>query len=242
MPRSQMSLQRRGTRLDHTLFSVSASLPEIKPRRRSSESRSSASHPPVDPPSADDVRGSIPHPNAYYCPRHNGWVLLFWRFPDVNPPISKSFNGHPLPDITRWRKAHSCVSEKSQSVAQANKTHHFYYYPAAVDASNIVIPFKRADWERHSHTKSRCQQADPISSLNFSSLSLTANDSRKPEGDLLDLYVCCQCSLYCVVSNVVPGVIPQRTLEAFVEDRLDRPLIGKTPTMSLAIGLKTVLT
>jgi hypothetical protein len=75
---------------DHTLFSVSASLPEIKPRHRSSESHSSASHPPVDPPSADDVRGSIPHPNAYYCPKHNGWVLLLWMFPDVNPPISKS--------------------------------------------------------------------------------------------------------------------------------------------------------
>ena len=226
---------------DHTLFSVSASLPEIKPRHRSSESHSSASYPPVDPPSADDVRGSIPHPNAYYCPRHNGWVLLLWRFSDVNPPISKSFNGHPLPDIARRRNTHSCVSENPQSVAQANKTHHFHHYPAAVDASNIAIPFKHADWEHHSCTKSQCQQAVPVDSPNLGSLGFTVDDSHKLEQELLDLYVCCQCSLYCVVSGVIPGVIPQRTFEAFVKERLDHPPVGKTPSISLAITLETVL-
>ena len=159
----------------------------------------------------------------------------------MDPPVSKSFDGHPLPDITRRRKTHSCVSEKPQSVTQANKTHHFHYYPAAVDASDIVIPFKRADWEHHSRTESQCQQAVPVDSPSIGSLSLAIDDSHELERELLDLYVCCQCSLYCVVSGVIPGVIPQRTFEAFVKERLDHAPVGKTPSVSLAIALKTVL-
>ena len=226
---------------DHTLFSVSASPPEVKPRHRSSESHSSISHPPVNPPSADDVRRSIPHPNAYYCRRHNGWVLLLWKSSAMDPPLSKSYNGRPLPDIARRRKTHSCVGENPQSVAQANKTHHFHYYEAAVDASKITIPFKRADWEHHSRTKSRRRQAVLIDPPNLTSSKLPVDDSHEPEGELLDLYVCCQCSLYCVVSDVIPGVIPQRCFEAFVKERLDHPQVGKTPQMSLATALETVL-
>ena len=226
---------------DHTLFSVSASPPEVKPRHRSSESHPSISHPPVNPPSADDVRRSIPHPNAYYCRRHNGWVLLLWKSSAMEPPLSKSHDGRPLPDITRRRKTHSCVDESPQSVAQANKTHHFHYYKAAVDASKITTPFKRADWEHHSRPKSRRRQSVPLDHSNASTPSLAANDSHEPEGDLLDLYVCCQCSLYCVVSNVIPGVIPQRTFEAFVKEKLEHPHVGKTPIMSVAIALDTVL-
>ena len=223
---------------DHTLFSVSASPPEVKPRHRSSES---ISHPPVNPPSPDEVRRSIPHPNAYYCRKHNGWVLLLWKSSAIDPPLSKSYGGPPLPDIARRRKIHSCVAENPQSVAQANKTHHFHYYKAAVDASKITIPFKRADWEHHSRTKSRRRQVVMIDRSNLSTPSPTAGDSREYEGDLLDLYVCCQCSLYCVVSDVIPGVIPQRTFEAFVKEKLDHPHLGKTAPASVAIALDTVL-
>jgi len=223
---------------DHTLFSVSASPPEVKPRHRSSES---ISHPPINPPSADEVRRSIPHPNAYYCRKHNAWVLLLWKSSVIDPPLSKTYGGPPLPDITRRRKTHSCVSENPQSAAQVNKTHHFHCYKAAVDASKITTPFKRADWEHHPHTKSRRRQVVMIDRSNLSTPSLVADDSHEHEGDLLDLYVCCQCSLYCVVSDVIPGVIPQRTFEAFVKEKLDHPHVGKTSPMSLAIALDTVL-
>jgi len=222
---------------DHTLFSVSASPPEVKPRHRSSES-----HPPIsNPPSADDVRRSIPHPNAYYCRKHNGWVLLLWKSSTIDPPLSKSYNGRPLPDPTRRHKTHSCVDGNPQSTAQSNKTHHFHCYKAAVDASKITPPFKRADWERHSRTKSRRRQGVLIDHSNTSTSSLTADDSHEPEGELLDLYVCCQCSLYCVASNVIPGVIPQKTFDAFVKEKLEHPHVGKTQVMSLAIALDTIL-
>jgi len=81
----------------------------------------------------------------------------------------------------------------------------------------------------------------PVDRPNTGTSSLTADDPHEPEGDLLDLYVCCQCSLYCVASNVIPGVIPQRTFEAFVKEKLEHPHVGKTPAMSLAITLDTVL-
>jgi ubiquitin carboxyl-terminal hydrolase 25/28 len=220
---------------DHTLFSVSASPPEVKPRHRSSES---ISHPPVNPPSADEVRRSIPHPNAYYCRKHNGWVLLLWKSSAIDPPLSKSYDGPPLPDITHRLRNHSCVGENPQSATQVNKTHHFHYYGAAVDASKITTPFKRADWEHHPRTKSRRRKAVLI---DHSNLSTAADGSQQPEGEPLDLYVCCQCPLYCVVSDVIPGVIPQRTFDAFVKDRLDHPHLGKTPAMSLAAALDTIL-
>jgi ubiquitin carboxyl-terminal hydrolase 25/28 len=110
-----------------------------------------------------------------------------------------------------------------------------------VDASKITIPFKRADWEHHSRTKSRRRQAVLIDNSNLSTPGLPVDDSHEPEGNLLDLYVCCQCSLYCVVSDVIPGVIPQRTFEAFVKEKLDHPHLGKTPKISLAMALDTVL-
>ena len=159
----------------------------------------------------------------------------------MEPPLSKSYDGSPLPDITRRRKTHSCLDENPQSVAQANKTHHFHYYRAAVDASKITTPFKRADWENLPRTKSRRRQGVLIDHSNLSTTSLAADDSHESEGDLLDLYVCCQCLVYCVVSDVIPGVIPHRTFEAFVKERLEHPHVGKTPITSLAIALDTVL-
>ena len=226
---------------DHTLFSVSASPPEVKPRHRSTESHSSISHSLVNPPSADEVRRSIPHPNAYYCRRHNGWVLLLWKLSSIDPPLSKFYDGRPLPDLTRRLKTHSCISGNPQSVSQMNKTHHFHYYKAAVDASKITTPFKRADWEHHSRTKSRRRQAVLIDHSNLSTPNLVTDDPHESEGELLDLFVCCQCSLYCVVSDVIPGVIPQRIFEAFVTEKLDHPHVGKTSAASLALALDTVL-
>lgn len=219
---------------DHTLFSVSASPPDVKPRHRSSESHPPTPHPPFNPPTPDEVRRSVPHPNAYYCHKHNGWVLLLWKSSIIEPPLSKSYDGPPLPDIARRLRSHSCIGE---SATQANKTHHFHYYKAAVDASKITTPFKRADWERHTRTKSRRRQAVLMDHSNLGAVG----DSKQVEGELLDLYVCCQCSLYCVVLDAIPGVIPQRTLDAFMKEKQENPHVGKTPVASLAIALDTIL-
>lgn len=221
---------------EHTLFSVSASPPDVKPKHRSPESHPSTSQSTLNPPSPDEVRRSVPHPNAYYCRKHHGWVLLLWKTSAIDPPLSKSYDGPPLPDITNRLRSHSCVAENPQSAAQVNKTHHFHYYKAAVDASKITTPFRRAEWEHNSRTKSRRRQAVVVDHSNLSG----ADDSCQPGRELLDLYVCCQCSLYCVVSDVIPGVIPQKTFEAFIKEK-QNPVVGKSPVTSLAVALDTIL-
>lgn len=63
------------------------------------------------------------------------------------------------------------------------------------------------------------------------------------EGDLLDLYVCCQCSVYCLVSReVIPGVVPLRRVEEFVKDKSENPPVGKTGPIAVVSGWETIIT
>ncbi|KAF8257036.1 hypothetical protein EI94DRAFT_1774682 [Lactarius quietus] len=100
---------------EHTLFSVSVTPPDLKPplppvpappqpeqsespkRHRSSDSGSSlhgcSSSAPTSAhasatwlPTAEDVHTAVPHPNAYYCRKHNGWVLLIWKSSSMHLP------------------------------------------------------------------------------------------------------------------------------------------------------------
>ena len=58
------------------------------------------------------------------------------------------------------------------------------------------------------------------------------------EGDLLDLYVCCQCSVYCMSSGVIPGVIPRKYLEPFIKDKRDHPKPGKSGEVTVLKSLE----
>lgn len=62
------------------------------------------------------------------------------------------------------------------------------------------------------------------------------------EGDLLDLYICCQCSLYCVASDVIPGVISSKYVDEFVRNKKENPAPGKSVEESVMSGWETVLT
>ncbi|KAH9911282.1 cysteine proteinase [Epithele typhae] len=57
---------------------------------------------------------------------------------------------------------------------------------------------------------------------------------------LLDLYLCCQCSTYCLVSDIIPGAIPAHLLNALVEDKLTNPAIDKTPRATVVAALETI--
>jgi ubiquitin carboxyl-terminal hydrolase 25/28 len=241
---------------EHTLYSVSATQPDIKPPSLSVDaghSRESSATSPISsptsssghhrhssasftPPTPDNVRTAIPHPNAYFCPKENGWVLLIWKSSSVLPPLAKSFQDYslhyPFPDQTRRRRTGSCIGEGEQPFGQVNKTHHFHKYEGAVDAKKLNPPFNRGPWERDEAVK---QQRRGVS-INMDDLDLgkmkafenLVQDSPDEEGDLLDLYVCCQCSFYCVASRVIPGVIPRKFFEAFVKEKRDHPRPGKT--------------
>ncbi|KAH9854519.1 cysteine proteinase [Lenzites betulinus] len=169
---------------------------------------STVPHPPSTAPfvpSPDEVRTAIPHPNAYYCKDHNGWVFLLWRSSTVLPPLIKEPD-IPLPDQARRKRTASCVGEGEQPFGPANLTHHWHLYENAVDASKLNPPY--------THGKL-----------------------------LLNLYLCCQCSMYCLVSDgVIPGVIPSSLVDEFTRDKLSHPAVDKTPRATVVAAWETILT
>ena len=239
---------------EHTLYSVTANTPPQKhapatshtPTASVSVAGSSPSPPPhpIPPPSADEIRTAIPHPNAYYCKEHNGWVLLYWCSSTVLPPIVPSYRSeYPLPDQARRKRTTSCVSDAENVTSQTNRTHHFHKYAAAVDARTLNIPFKRSEWESEVRQKRRNRSVTLRIEENEGETSTQGEKVEEPEGDLLDLYVCCQCSVYCLVSqHVIPGVIPLRKVEEFVKDKTENPPVGKSSTVAVISGWETIIT
>jgi ubiquitin carboxyl-terminal hydrolase 25/28 len=265
---------------EHALFSVSVTPPDIKipetaasghpstsniDARSQSPSVSAANapsshvhiHSPLPPPpSADDVYMAVPHPNAYYCPKENGWVLLIWKQSSVFPPLAKSFlktSHQPLPDQNRRKLTGSCIGQAEQPFGQVNLTHHFHMYQKAIDASKLNPPFCRRAWEKVERVKQkRRAMAIDMDELNMEKIQSFADECKmqedispekeeEEEGDLLDLYVCCQCSVYCVASGIIPGVIPRKVHEEFVRDKREHPTVGRTGEMAIMVGWQTVI-
>ena len=178
---------------DHSLYSVSTGThPNL------------VSPPPPHMPHVDEVRTAIPHPNAYFCREHNGWVLMLWGASTLLPPLVKDPET-PLPDQDRRMRTISCYGDGKQPFRQANLTHHWHRYEKAVDATKLNPPYLHGEL-------------------------------------LLDLYLCCQCSMYCVISDVIPGVIPLSLVNDFTLDKIGHPAIDKTPKATAVAGWETVLT
>ena len=250
---------------NHSLFSVNVTGPSIPPVSKElppvpkdntvvPPTPSSSQH-PVDhsPPTEEEVRTSVPHPNAYYCPKDNGWVILSWKSSSVAPPLAKSYiasGGPPLPDQARRRRAPSCIEEGDQPFGKTNKTHHFHKYEKAVDSHQLTTPYRKDEWESLEAVKQRRRVGTIMTTdLNISAIkaddmdTLGDNDveSAEEEGRLLDLYVCCQCSFYCVASGVIPGVIPRRHLDELVRDKKGHPGVGKSAEDSIVLAFDTFL-
>ncbi|KAI0045879.1 cysteine proteinase [Auriscalpium vulgare] len=231
---------------EHSLFSVTATPPEVKPLAPPPPDVS-----PVNPPTAEEVRTAIPHPNAYYCRKHNGWVLLIWKASSVAPPLARSFQeAHPhasLPSQTRRKRTHSCIADGTQSFGPTNRTHHFHVYERAVDARRVSPPFRRSEWEPAEQEKQRNKRTTLGPDESGPSVQLADAmeevQEEEEEGDLLDLYVCCQCSFYALASpDVIPGVLPVKYIEELVKDKTENPIVGKTGEATALTALETILT
>ncbi|KAI1791667.1 hypothetical protein LXA43DRAFT_389666 [Ganoderma leucocontextum] len=168
---------------------------------------STENHPPMVSPSlphtptADEVHDAIPHPNASFCPEHNGWVLLQWSASAVLPPLAREPKT-PLPNQNRRERTRSCVSDDGQRFGQANLTHHWHRYEKVVDAAQLNPPYTHGEL-------------------------------------LLDLYLCCQCSMTCLFSDVIPGVIPRSLVEEFTLDKVGHLAVDKATAV---VAWETVLT
>ena len=251
---------------NHSLFSVNIiTLPLIAPLPPVPNSKDNAAVPPTpssssslqhsvdhSPPTEEEVRTSVPHPNAYYCPKDNGWVILSWKVSSVAPPLAKSYivsGGPPLPDQARRRRVSSCI-EEDQPFGKANKTHHFHKYEKAVDSHRLTPPFRKDEWESIETVKQRRRAGTIMTTdLNINMIKADGMDtlgdneveSAEEEGKLLDLYVCCQCSFYCVASGVIPGVIPRKRLEELIRDKKGHPVVGKSAEESIVLAFDTFL-
>ncbi|KAF8628269.1 hypothetical protein AX15_004037 [Amanita polypyramis BW_CC] len=222
-----------------TKLSMSASLSS----RSDISAHSSIPQPPQ--PSEEDVHTAVPHPNAYYCPKENGWVILSWKSSSVPPPLAQSFtdSAHPsLPDQNRRKRTSSCMGETEQPFGQLNKTHHFHKYEKAIDAHKLTPPYRRDEWDMESvKMRRRVQRVIDLDMEDLKNLENAEGAEEPEEGKLLDLYVCCQCSFYCVASGIIPGVIPRKHYDEFVRDKRENPPPGKTGEQAVVQAFETIL-
>lgn len=246
---------------NHSLFSINvvsppaptvlSHAPPVKDQSSTGPSISSASpeQPSISPPTEEEIRTAVPHPNAYYCPKDNGWVILSWKSSTVAPPLARSFsnsNSH-LPDLARRRRTLSCIEEEDQPFGKANKTHHFHKYEKAVDGHKLTPPFRQDEWQNMESVKLKRRAGTIISTeLDINAINVDEVDTEVPdkevgddEGKLLDLYVCCQCSFYCVASGIIPGVIPRRLIDEVIRDKRSNPPVDKTGDQAIASALDT---
>ncbi|KAJ7637129.1 hypothetical protein FB45DRAFT_1025204 [Roridomyces roridus] len=222
----------------HTLFSVSFTPPDIKPNPKSDPSESSTASSVSEPPSFDDVRTSVPHPDAYYCPKDNGWVILSWGDADTPPALARSSPHCPLPR-PMGRQSENCVD------GTVNETHHFHKYEKAVDSHQLPVPFRFDQWDTMETVKHRRRVSTVLpDELNLNKMGVGEEDKMdvdEPEGPLLDLYVCCQCNFYLLRSPVIPGVIPKPAWDDLLKEKNENPQPGKTPASSTAMAMETLL-
>jgi len=145
--------------------------------------------------------------------------------------------------------ATSCVSE-SEALGPTNVTHHFHAYERAVDARLLTHPFIASEWENEERSKFRHRKMTLQGSDMTGELELAVDNARMEvnqedgdgEGDLLDLYVCCQCSFYVITSGVIPGVVPVKLLEDLVKNKVENPPLDKSGELSALITFETILT
>ncbi|KAK7464469.1 ubiquitin-specific protease ubp2 [Stygiomarasmius scandens] len=258
---------------EHSLFSVATSLPDIQPNPApiatsdsssgalnaspsassvtsgtSSPSRKPKTIPPP-PPSAHEVQTAVPHPNAYYCPRDNGWVILSWKSSSVVPPLARSFlaSNPCLPDQTR-RKATTNCTEENPLGSRPNKTHHFHKYPRAIDALKLTPPYRLNEWEVSQIKQKRRAGTIIMDDVDLDSIKSKGSEEaesvdtkQEEEGMLLDLYMCCQCSFYCVASSTLSGVVPRDLWKEFLAEKLAHPAPNIDPKCSLYVAVETLL-
>jgi ubiquitin carboxyl-terminal hydrolase 25/28 len=201
------------------------------------------------PPSEGELRTSIPHPNAYYCPKDNGWVILSWKSSSIPPPLAQSYvDDPPLPDPLRRRRTSSCIEKAGQPFGKANRTHHFHKYEGAFDSHKLIPPLRKDEWEnlkQKRRTGAYMSDGIDIRAMDPDALSIDEAGetvTEEEEGKLLDLYVCCQCTLYCVASRVISGVVSKKYMDELQRERKSHPAVGKSPEQTIAVTVETILT
>ena len=134
---------------NHSLFSINiVSPPVCTVSSHASKDQQSSTSSTVAPLTEDEIRTALPHPNAYYCPKDNTWVILSWKYSSVTPLLASSFVNslNTLPDQGRRRLTGNCI-EEYEPFGKMNKSHHFHKYEKAVDGHKLAPPFRQDEWQ-----------------------------------------------------------------------------------------------
>ncbi|KAF7307239.1 USP domain-containing protein [Mycena indigotica] len=221
---------------EHTLYSVTFSNTPGQ-LRTSGTVQPSTENAPTDV----EIRSSTtPHPDAYYCPKDHGWVILSWDYSEHLPSFfAHSFDAPTQLPRSPRRNPANCAD------STGNATHHFHKYPKAVDGHFLEVPFRHDEWDAFETVKQKRRAA----AVNLEDVDLDKMEEEdrmdvddNQEGPLFDLYVCCQCTLYVVRSpEVIPAVIPRPLWDELLRDKKANPQPGKSPERSVALAMETLL-
>lgn len=229
----------------HELLKVSATLPE-------GASTASAEGAPT-PPDADEVRQAIPHPNAYYCAKCNGWVIV-QKTRASRPPIFDSYAEacHDLnfPNSRNHNREAECNYQHLSQTSydhDPEKVHHYHLYEDAIPSNSIQPPYLRHSWEPPADLPRKLVTHHVGDNETFWSIPTFIMSERDgndihadivPGVDYLDLYACCQCTtnLY-VTRNPVPGVVSPRLLADLQRERAS----GGQGPVRVAVALEFII-
>jgi ubiquitin carboxyl-terminal hydrolase 25/28 len=180
-------------------------------------------------------------------------MIFSWKSSSVAPPLAQSFQNsqhYPLPDQDRRKRTESCISDGAQPFGPTNQTHHFHKYENVIDAHKLTPPLRREEWEDIENIKQKRRTATliqddiDVTKMNVEEIEAMNTEELELEGEgrLLDLYVCCQCSFYCVASGVISGVIPRKSFDEFAKEKRSNPPPGKTGDQSVVTAFETIVT
>ena len=233
---------------NHSLFSINVVFPPVSShasKDQLSSTPSASNCQTVTPLTEDEIKMAVPHPNAYYCPKDNAWVILSWKYSSATPPLARSFVKSPnnaLLDRAIRRLTGSCTKENQPS-GKMNKAHHFHKYEKAVDSHKLTPPFHQDEWQIFKSLKRKRSADAVIPGIDVvkvdDDIEVMEKKTGDHEGKLLDLYVCCQCSFYCVASSVIPGVIPRKFIDEVIRDKRSNPPVGRTGDQAVVSALET---
>ncbi|KAI0031039.1 hypothetical protein K488DRAFT_25458, partial [Vararia minispora EC-137] len=131
-----VALAERAHNPEHTLYAVQVECPRSTHASRPStsseppEAAVDPSPPPPPPPNVPmdaELRAALPHPDALYCRKHNGWALLTITSSGTPPPLAPAFlAANPAVVVPHRAAPASCVDSRTDA------THHFHVFERAV--------------------------------------------------------------------------------------------------------------
>lgn len=224
----------------HELIKVSVSYPNYP-----STDRSEASHPA---PTLNDLYHAIPHQNAYYCAKCNGWVVV-QKSRTIMPPVYSKYNeGCPelnFPLNRNLQRDYECNQSSETYNQNPDKAHHYHLYEDAIPGVDLNPALVRDSWEQDPPLPRKVCRHHIGSSENFwkapmyqmMEIEPDAADRDMVPGDYLDLYACCQCmtNIY-VTRQTISGVVSPRLLADLHRERA----AGGEGAVRVAIALEFV--